>query len=140
MVITNTLADVNHTMEIANLVIKYQDYFLRKITDRTIHINQSGCWIWQGASNGGSGDDRYGAMKVCWPGGSRTMHTHQVSFALYNQRYAARDKQISHLCHNKLCCFAPHLVEETKEENESRNMCRPERRCVGHGRRPACIF
>jgi hypothetical protein len=79
------------------------------------------CVLWQG------GGTPYGKMKVTWSGHQpRTEYVHRVAYTLHHL-YAFTDfrptRQISHLCHTKLCVNISHLSHESRDINMDRNRC-----------------
>lgn len=56
-----------------------------------------------------------GYGKIRWEGGYKLAH--HVGFRLANNRWPAKEKEISHLCGNKLCTNPAHLSEVTRAKH-----------------------
>ena len=61
-----------------------------------------------------------------------------VTNSLYLLDKAYRHIEISHLCHNRLCCNIIHLEAETKQMNSNRTKCKRQSLCTDHD--PPCIL
>ena len=124
-----------------HIFIKYREYLRRKMDTGVITVNAKGCHIWNGATSGGSDSaGRYGVCRISWDGGSRTIYTHQLSYGIEHGQLPQNDLQVSHLCHNRLCCNPHHLTAESQSDNSTRANCVAQNQCIRHGLRPACML
>ena len=110
-----------------NMDLFWQKY-IDLLTKKSIKLqNVHNCSIWTGSL------DRlgYGRQWVKWPDGNkREERAHRVSFAckykiknipLHDEHGKKLD--VSHLCHNKACVNANHLILEAHEVNMERLHC-----------------
>jgi hypothetical protein len=74
-----------------------------------IHYEKSGCWTWTGATTGKTGYGRF------WYDGERGL-AHRFSHE-YFRGPIGQEKEIDHLCRNRLCVNPDHLEEVTHKEN-----------------------
>jgi hypothetical protein len=84
------------------------------------------CWPWQGALT----KDGYGGA---WVGTnpSRSVKAHRVAYEIVHGKAPV---EVSHLCHNRLCCNPRHLLDEPHSENMRRAK---ERGSFSSSRRPS---
>ena len=86
----------------------------RPLTERLMRfrlVTPDGCWFWEGASSGGYGLIRYRG---------RNLYVHRVAYSVL--RGGLRDdKQLDHLCRNRLCFNPTHLEPVTARENNLRS-------------------
>jgi len=73
------------------------------------------CWEWQGANSGGGRGGGYGRIKV----DSEIAATHRVMWSCFNG-FISKNRQIDHLCRNRICCNPAHLESVTNQENQRR--------------------
>lgn len=81
----------------------------------------SPCHVWQGGTSGkGNGAGRgYGRISL----DGKTCATHLIMFTHY-YGYIPANKQVDHLCNNRLCCNPAHLELVTPKENQRRRVKR----------------
>lgn len=74
----------------------------------------SPCWEWLGANSGrGDGAGRgYGRIKI----DGVVSATHRVMFACFHG-YLPPNRDVDHLCHNRICCNPDHLDSVTHKQN-----------------------
>ena len=106
---------------------------LKSVNSGNIH----GCRLWHGCVT----QNGYGRKKVSFPDGSKTiMLVHRV---VYMCAHGTLDipniGEMSHLCHNKLCVNADHIVCESHEINMERYHCVQQGSCTG-AHQPACLL
>lgn len=77
-------------------------------------VNNAGCWVW----NAGKTDDGYGqfGVKPYW-----NVRAHRWSYLYYRGRIP-EDKQLDHLCRNRICVNPYHLEIVTAKENVRRGL------------------
>lgn len=97
----------------------YGKYFVPATT------NSTGCLLATKTPNKG---EKTGWVK-CKVGGQRTeYYIHHLALIVANRQDELRGlidgKQVSHLCHNRCCFKASHLIVEDAEDNRGRNRCR----------------
>ena len=113
----------------------YKHKILERIEKRSSE-DATGCKLWKGAKSGG-----YGRIKVTVPGygkKGKSVEVHSMVYFLTGKPQLP-DREISHLCHNKLCIQPAHLSYEPPLVNKQRTNCKKEERCTGHGDRLPCI-
>jgi hypothetical protein len=54
---------------------------------------------------------------------SKRMLVHQVSLLAYSGTRPSEGQDVSHLCHNEICCNPAHLIIEAHEINMNRQRC-----------------
>lgn len=91
------------------------DDTLRRIQDRVVVNQVSGCWDWQGAKN----DQGYGQMWIS--GEKKARYTHRLSYEAAVGPIPA-GLHIDHLCRNRGCCNPDHLEPVTARENTHRGV------------------
>lgn len=85
----------------------------RRRFERRLTARYSGCFEWQGATNGaGRGKIR---IRV-----GLTESTHRVSWMIAHKRLIPADMEIDHRCRNPICARSSHLELVTHEENVRR--------------------
>lgn len=99
-----------------------------KILNRRQVSGPHGCWLWSGCRRKG-----YGASRI--PRGP-VIDVHIISFFLFGGKLSD-GKEVSHLCHEKLCFNPDHLTLESRMLNSSRNLCYTGQTCWHH---PRCII
>ena len=112
--------------------------------------DKTSCLIWHGPlSNGMYGKVSYtyhvkdedGCLKSLkhYTSAPRLIYaTANNSIYLLNKEY--RHVEISHLCHNRLCCNIEHLEAETKSINSSRTKCKNKGHCSEDHDSPCILF
>lgn len=73
------------------------------------------CWIWTLADSGNGRGGGYGRIKL----NGRTCAAHIVSYT-NEHGYVPGNKQIDHLCRNRLCINPDHLEMVTHRKNQKR--------------------
>lgn len=76
------------------------------------------CWIINNTS--GIDETESGYLRMSYRG--KKILVHLFSWEYHNGS-KPRDKDISHLCHNKRCCRPSHLFCESRSTNKSRDHC-----------------
>lgn len=116
-----------------------------KIHAKTLPTNQLGCRLWTGCTKTSRGLC-YGMIRLKYPGPnsySRVYHVHRAIYMLEHEEYdIPRNLDVSHLCHNSLCCTIGHLSLEPREVNNDRKRCKSviPAHCLGHDGYPNCIL
>lgn len=106
---------------------------------------KTGCLVWCGGRNWRGG--RYGTMHVpeilrrqLVPGTPESMLVHRLALLCHLGVAQFREcLDVSHLCHNSLCCNPAHLVQEDRLVNTQRKICHGTRWCLG-SHSPQCII
>jgi hypothetical protein len=80
----------------------------KTIMDRLVLDPETGCWNWQGATNGAG----YGCVSF---GGRQGLFVHRV--VLEHTRGIPEGLVVDHLCRNPLCANPEHLEAVTHREN-----------------------
>ena len=106
----------------------------RKLTNFTVADR---CHIWKGRL---ITEDGYGYIYPRFREKRRKLKVHRLVYFLKCNMHLCRTKHISHLCHNKLCLNIEHLSYESATINNSRQLCRENGQCTGHGGHKHCIF
>ena len=105
---------------------------------------EKGCIMWTGARYASG----YGYTDVKWPSGEKTRERiHRFSYMVYYKKtkdeipkYGGPDElECSHLCGNKCCINAEHLVFEKHDINQERIHCRNQGLCC-KCHKPYCIL
>ena len=92
-------------------VIEFTGYF---------HKGQpSPCHLWSGPTSGTGRGGGYGRMSL----NSHTVAVHLVAYTHYHG-YIPGNKQIDHLCNQRLCCNPLHLEMVTHTTNQRRKIKR----------------
>jgi hypothetical protein len=91
---------------------------MSRILRRTRRCSLTGCAIWLGPTGGGRGR---GYPRMCVDG--RTVPVHRV-VAMHHWGFLPPNKQVDHLCKNKLCVEPTHLEPVTHLENQRRRVGR----------------
>lgn len=119
---------------IVNLTMKFHN--------KTNPPNAKGCRRWLGART--RGNPQYGVIRVKFPGTqSRTYSAHRAMYMMCSQNFVLNPAmQVSHLCHNSLCCSFEHLSAEPADVNNSRRHCQERQppACTGHPGYRNCIL
>jgi hypothetical protein len=109
--------------------------------------HDSECLIWQKCTNNEYGHMSYTVrireIDTSITTVKRYITPHRLMFAiatnsLYLLQKEHANTEISHLCHQPLCCNISHLEAESKALNNSRTKCKNARVCHDHD--PKCIF
>ena len=85
----------------------------------------------------------YGVINVQYPLTTAwsVTHAHRLSYIVFNRQYNnINGLDVSHLCHNRSCVLASHLVLEPHATNCSRTKCMLRGVCQGHGPHPDCML
>jgi hypothetical protein len=79
---------------------------------------KTGCYLYMGPNNGGYRGGLYGKISMRLPGRPNPtgVATHRVSYETF-KRKVRTDREVAHKCHNSLCWFPGHLVEQTHVQN-----------------------
>lgn len=75
-------------------------------------VTGEGCWNWTGSAM----KEGYGVIQVGTHDHPRTETVHRVMWEATNGSIPP-GRDISHLCHNRLCCNPAHLMLATRAEN-----------------------
>ena len=100
------------------------------------HENST-CRLWTGRV------DRYGygVFTIRFRGRNYHLSAHKIMyFILSGYTIINRNLHVSHVCHNKLCVNFFHLSLESSQINHSRNKCKRNKHCHGHGTYVDCVF
>jgi len=99
----------------------------------------TGCKIWTGkpTKNG------YARTRTCdkeekVP--STVFYVHRLVKKDSDRKTLLAGKDVSHLCHNRLCVNPKHLTVETRKQNNERKVCLKRGVCRGHGSRSRCLI
>lgn len=106
------------------------------------------CLIWNGAISNALYSKISFLYKIKLQNGTlksfrRYTQAHRLIYAcvtnsLYLLNKDNRHVEVSHLCHNRLCCNIMHLEAESKQLNSSRTKCKTQMVCNDHD--PPCIL
>lgn len=89
---------------------------IQKIARRCRIVPETGCHEWTGPTSGKTGRGKgYGRMSL----DGRTVAVHIVVFVHYFG-YLPANKQVDHVCNNRLCCNPDHLEAVSHRENQRR--------------------
>lgn len=89
---------------------------IQKISRRLRVVPETGCHEWTGPTSGKSGRGRgYARMSL----DGRTVAVHLVVFVHYFG-FIPGNKQVDHVCNNRLCCNPDHLELVSHAENQRR--------------------
>ena len=95
------------------------EQLVKRILDRCNFVQRvegmTECWEWTGANSGYGRGGGYGRIKV----DGCTSAVHRVMWSNYNG-YISKNRQIDHLCRNRICCNPAHLESVTNQENQRR--------------------
>lgn len=106
--------------------------------------NNKGCILWKGAKYASG----YGYTDVKWPNGETSRErAHRFAYMVHfkmtkdeiPQYNGPEGLECSHLCGNKLCINAAHLVFERHEINQDRIHCQNQGMC-SKSHHPHCIL
>ena len=75
-------------------------------------------------------------LSVLW----RCTTAHGLSYMVFHQAMDITGKDISHLCHDRLCVPGEHLSAEPHAVNNARQKCVNRCCCSGHGEFPDCVL
>jgi len=86
--------------------------------------------------------EEYGRIRASVPGKikSKVLYAHRIKYKITHPMVTIKDWDVSHLCHNSRCVNPGHLILESREENNRRNMCKSVGKCLGHGNGQMCLF
>ena len=113
----------------------FYEVLKRRIEAKVTIETENGCKLWRTKS-------KYPKMAVNFPGlGHKTYYVHRL-VVMVNLRVSMlpKDKEVSHICHNKSCCNLDHLSFESHKVNAKRMTCKSKGNCDGHGEHPNCLF
>lgn len=88
-------------------------------TGFVIGMKPSPCHLWQGPTSGNGRGGGYGRMSL----NGHTVAVHLVVFTHYFG-YIPGNKQVDHLCNQRLCCNPQHLELVTHLTNQRRHAAR----------------
>ena len=88
-------------------------------TGFVIGMKSSPCHLWQGPTSGNGRGGGYGRMSL----DGHTVAVHLVVFTHYFG-YIPGNKQVDHLCNQRLCCNPQHLELVTHLTNQKRRAAR----------------
>ena len=71
-------------------------------------IIENNCWIWNGAKNNWG----YGFSSIK----GKAITAHRLSY-IFHKGVVPNNKEIHHICNNKLCINPEHLISVTKKEH-----------------------
>lgn len=80
-----------------------------------LHGKASACHLWTGPTSGTGRGGGYGRMSL----NSHTVATHLVAYTHFHG-YIPGNRQVDHLCNNRLCCNPDHLELVTCKKNQRR--------------------
>ena len=102
------------------------------------------CMLYQGSSRDKEG---YARFRYNIPGGrQRESSAHRMAKMVEMKELDLGCKDASHLCHNKLCIYSPHIKLESSKLNNSRKKCVIAGVCTRHqkedgqGYYPDCLL
>ena len=79
------------------------------------------CMLYKGSSRDRQG---YGRVRYNIPdGGQKETSVHRMAKMLEQKQLNLGPNDVSHLCHNKLCVYTPHLNLESSQTNNARKSC-----------------
>lgn len=92
-----------------------RDQIMEKVRKNTEVCELTGCWNWRGGTSGTGRGGGYGRMNL-------DGHTVAVHIAVFTNCFGLvpGNKQIDHICENRLCCNPDHLDLVTHLENQRR--------------------
>lgn len=95
-----------------------REAIIKRINDRCNIVDagfESFCHVWTGPTSGNGRGGGYGRMSL-------NGHTCAVHLVMYTCHfgYIPGNKQIDHLCNNRLCCNPDHLEMVSHKENQKR--------------------
>ena len=133
---------INMRLDLRNIAdfAKFKDTYSQRIRNHCQRSDDTGCLVWKRCVRKG-----YGAIKVSYTenNGSKCIITtspHKVLYmCIYDIQYIEENVECSHLCGNKLCCEATHIVIESSSKNHERNTCHKDGFCSKQ-HRPLCII
>ena len=88
-------------------------------TGHQINSKASPCHLWAGPTSGSGRGGGYGRMSL----DGHTVAVHLVAYTHYFG-YIPGNKQIDHLCNQRLCCNPQHLEMVTHLRNQRRRVAR----------------
>ncbi len=86
---------------------------MKRIKKRVVKDPFTGCWNWTGPTSGNGRGGGYGRMSL----NDRTVATHLVVYTHY-YGYIPGNREVDHICKNRLCCNPDHLRLVTRSKNE----------------------
>lgn len=87
---------------------------LELLEERTLHIPECSCWIWDGTLD----KDGYGKLNIH----GKNHMAHRVSYEIFIGQIPEK-KVIDHLCRNRCCVNPRHMEVVTSRENTVRGVC-----------------
>jgi len=119
----------------------YKIGFIIRLHAKLEGPDPTGCRIWRGCKSKHH-NGHYGVIKVKLPTGRiRLLKVHRALYMFENDIYDLTTQlDVSHLCHNSLCCTVSHLSLEPRAVNNGRKSCKSVKICSGHGQYQNCIF
>jgi hypothetical protein len=121
-----------------NMEAFYVKYSL-KIAEYSVVAQNGVCRVWVNHCR----TSGYGVINVQCPltGAWNVTNAHRLSYIVFNRQYNnINGLDVSHLCHNRSCVLAEHLVVEPRATNSSRTKCLLRGVCQGHGPHPNCLL
>ena len=108
---------------------------LKEALDRRSVIHGK-CILWTGFTN----FNGYGTYRTLYKGRRINLKVHRLAYFLATSAMLDKEMHVSHRCHNKTCINIEHLSYETQGTNNSRQICKNDGNCYGHGRHPSCLI
>jgi hypothetical protein len=84
----------------------------KRVEDKILVNDDTGCWEWQGCTNSNGG---YGRVYF----GRRSQVVHRYVYELLKNQIP-EGAELDHLCYNRICCNPEHLEPVTHRENMRR--------------------
>ena len=115
----------------------------QKIKSKTV-TDTNGCFLWFG---GKDKNKKYGRIWAnMYSDGlftGKSVEVHRVAYLIWSDNFGATladGLEVSHLCHEPICCNLQHLSLEPKQINQEREHCLNQNMCMGHASYPCCII
>ena len=122
----------------------WQRMFNRLYVEPGFRVSENGvCMLYQGCSRD---KDKYGRMRFNVPGiGQKQTSVSRMAKMIEQRVLDLGANDVSHLCHNKLCIYTPHLNLESSLTNNARKSCVTAHVCSRHPRgdgtfHPDCLL
>lgn len=109
------------------IINKIEDRCDIQYTGFIIDGQPSPCHLWQGPTSGTGRGGGYGRMSL----NGHTVAVHLVAYTHYHG-YIPGNKQIDHLCNQRLCCNPQHLELVTHLKNQKRRANRSKEKTIEH--------